>query len=431
MMGALSNEQYEREKTEKIIVPKVFQADKEVGLAACQENGWELEHTTAELQADKEVVLAAVQQDGWALKYASAELKADKEIVLAACRQNRWALEYASAELQADREVVLAAVQQYGWALQFASAELRSDREVVSEACRQNMWALEYAGTETKAAFQHEGCPLACVPPELRADREFVLAACYQNGRLLEYASVELQADKEVVMAAASSYPDALKYAKGGLGQDKECLVAAKVWDRSYEPSSPFVSKIVLSTRFSLEGGYSRSQATTFAVMLKENDYIRNGNFSVYSPNAFAKDTCDPEWTRASWPCRGTFDTCRKEDTLKKVVPQTASCWRYSFRHQLEEAKRTDGCMIQLVERVEDGTPQFLGKGLEIEAEMAIDVGTKVFRVYGPTRCYDEDKIDFPFKKVHMRVVVSRLRAWYEDNCSDLSDCVIRLDGDV
>jgi hypothetical protein len=245
--------------------------------------------------------------------------------------------------LQADKDVVLEAIQQDYKVLQYASAELKADKEFISAACRQNGRSLQFAS------------------PKLKSDKEVVLAAVQQYGPALEHASAELQADKEIVSAAASSYPDALKYAKGGLGQDKECLVAAGLWDSSYEPSSPLVSKIVLSTRFSLEAN-STSQPTRFAVLLKENDFIRRGNFSVYSPNAFAKGTCDPEWTRASGPCRGTYDTCRKEDGLKKGAPQTASCWRYSFRHQLEEAKRTDGCMIQLVERLGFGAPQCLGK---------------------------------------------------------------------
>jgi hypothetical protein len=229
---------------------------------------------------------------------------------------------------------MLSNVRAYGSPLKDVPKVFQADREIVLAACRQDGRGLEHACTE------------------LKADKEIVLVTVQEKGWAPEYASAELQADKEVVLVAASSYPDALKYAKGGLGQDKECLVAAKVWDRSYKPSSPSVSKIVRSTRFSLEAN-SRSQATRrFAVLLNENDYIQKGNFSVYSPNAFGKDTCDPEWTDFSWPCRGTFDTCRNEEALKRGVPQTASCWRYSFRYQLEEAKRTDGCMIQLVECV-------------------------------------------------------------------------------
>eukprot|EP00656_Telonema_subtile_P011531 TRINITY_DN1571_c0_g1_i19.p1 TRINITY_DN1571_c0_g1~~TRINITY_DN1571_c0_g1_i19.p1 ORF type:complete len:145 (-),score=43.98 TRINITY_DN1571_c0_g1_i19:357-791(-) len=45
-------------------------------------NGRALQHASEELRADREVVLAAVQQDGWALQHASEELRADREFML-------------------------------------------------------------------------------------------------------------------------------------------------------------------------------------------------------------------------------------------------------------------------------------------------------------------------------------------------------------
>ena len=69
-------------------------------LAAVQQNGWVLEHASAELQADQDIMLAAVQQDGMALQYASAALKDDREFMLEAVKQDGYALTYASAELR-------------------------------------------------------------------------------------------------------------------------------------------------------------------------------------------------------------------------------------------------------------------------------------------------------------------------------------------
>ena len=51
------------------------------------------------------------------------------------------------------------------------------------------------------------------------------------------------------------------------------------------------------------------SVATEYAVQLKQHEYLRNGGFIVYSPHAFAKATCDPEWTRSRWP----FEVMPKE----------------------------------------------------------------------------------------------------------------------
>jgi hypothetical protein len=62
-----------------------------------------------------------VAQYGGALEHASAQLKNDKEVVLAAVEENGDALEYASEELQNDKEVVLMAVAQDGDALEYSS----------------------------------------------------------------------------------------------------------------------------------------------------------------------------------------------------------------------------------------------------------------------------------------------------------------------
>jgi hypothetical protein len=185
-------------------------SDRELLLAAVQQNGYELRYASAELKADREVVLAAVQQDGHALRYASAELRADRKVVLAAAQQNGDVLYfYASAELWADREVVLAAVRQDGCALGYASAELKADREFVLAAVQQNGGALQCASAEGKAdrevvlaAVQQDGCLLCYASAELRADREVVLAAVRQDGGAFCYASAELQKDDAVLKAS-------------------------------------------------------------------------------------------------------------------------------------------------------------------------------------------------------------------------------------
>jgi hypothetical protein len=80
-----------------------------------------------------------------------------------------------------------------------------------------------------------------------------------------------------------------------GLSQDRDCLIAAKVWDNSHEPATKHTRlKMMLSTRFALQPN-GNSEATNCAVLLKKNKYIQISNFLVYLPNAFAKDTCDPE----------------------------------------------------------------------------------------------------------------------------------------
>jgi lambda repressor-like predicted transcriptional regulator len=142
-----------------------------------------LDNASEELKADKEIVMAAVEQNGNALEHASEELKADKEIVMAAVKENGYVLRDASEELKADKEIVMAAVEQNGDAFDYASEALKADKEIVLAAVKVNGNALEHASEE------------------LKADKEIVLAAVKKNGSALRYASDELQNDKDILSA--------------------------------------------------------------------------------------------------------------------------------------------------------------------------------------------------------------------------------------
>ena len=61
-----------------------------------------LAYVLEDLRKDRDVVLAAVQQNGLALQYASEDLRKDRDVVLAAMEQNGYAIEHASPELKAD-----------------------------------------------------------------------------------------------------------------------------------------------------------------------------------------------------------------------------------------------------------------------------------------------------------------------------------------
>ena len=88
--------------------------------------------------------------------FASAALKDDREVVLAACNQDGWALKYASAAMKDDREVVLAACNQDGEALEFASDKLKDDREVVMVALARNYLCEDVAIHHASPALQAE-----------------------------------------------------------------------------------------------------------------------------------------------------------------------------------------------------------------------------------------------------------------------------------
>merc|ERR1719198_1916154 len=95
----------------------------------------------------------------------------------------------------------------------------------------------------------------------------------------------------------------------------------------------------------------------------------------IYFPPAFSKSSCDPNFTDASWPCRGTAACCSKQNCLPDGTPTNSSCWRYSFRHHQKVCKATGGFMIQINESTG------LSAGQEIETEMAALEGLKIFVV--------------------------------------------------
>jgi len=284
--------------------------------------------------------------------------------------------------------------------------DFRNDKNVVLNAVIQNGMALEYASTS------------------LKADPGIVIAACDSNGNALQFASSGLRSTKMIVCIAAKRTPASLKYAEGGLNQDRDCLIAATHWDKnsanSATNSENTSKKIILSTRFAL-GETSSSIATEFTVSLKRHTYIKNEKFSVYSPNAYDKKTCDPQGTRLGWPCRGTFETCKMvPNSLKVGVPTSEACWRYSFRFQLEEAKRSNGFMIQVVEYDFDKGDFEIGKGQQIETEMANQVGTKIFRFYDYRRDCEVG--------VHLKDLIEDIQVWYAGNCKNMTEIEIYED---
>ena len=101
-----------------------------------------------ELREAKNVVLAAVAKDGRrALPWAAFHFRDNKEVVIAACQNNGLALEFASESLRADRKVVLAALQNnslrgiFGASLEFVSEAL--DPAVVVEAIEEGILVIE------------------------------------------------------------------------------------------------------------------------------------------------------------------------------------------------------------------------------------------------------------------------------------------------
>lgn len=192
------------------------------------------------------------------------------------------------------------------------------------------------------------------------------------------------------MISAVQSNPDAIKYASETVKRDRQLLVTARMLNTKQQHQTPTSRKIVLSTRFSLTPS-SHSAATNFTSLFKNHDYIRmsdNGysTFKVYAPNALNKATCDENWTDFDHPCRGTYYTCKFDHSRKVGRPTDQSCWRYSYRRQLMEAKSTGGFLLQIIEAEKwgNGIPHILGMGKESNRTWRMPLERRYFKYTDP-----------------------------------------------
>ena len=76
------------------------------------------------------------------------------------------------------------------------------------------------------------------------------------------------------------------------------------------------------------------------------------------------------------------------------------------------------------------GDPPKLGNGQWIEREMAQQLNVKIFQVYRPMKRYGNEYSgsEYRFLRRHMDEVVETIRGWYEGDCQDMSECILRPD---
>lgn len=222
-----------------------------------------------------------------------------------------------------------------------------------------------------------------------------VLAAVKQHGGALQHAGQQLSGDIDVVREAVQQDPGALRFAAPELVQHKMFLKIAGVLPQYAQTLGKPL--LIESVRFAL-GRESSPSSTVLHNYLNQHKFFRK--FTLYNPNAYDKGFCarspdgSIDWDRATdknWKCRGLqsgpakcdlpgtcggqADACICEPNNTACVrPTLRSCWRYSFRWHQEEAQRTKGFMLQVIERGE------LGAGQQIEEEMAMDVGLLVVK---------------------------------------------------
>lgn len=293
-------------------------------------------------------------------------------------------------DARANHKVALAAVSRHGPSLEYASEALRGDKEIVLAAVKRYQGALQHASEKA------------------RADKDVVMSAVKQDGNLLRYASSDLKADEEVVLASVLRSPEALAFAAPKFKSSERFLRAAGLWtERS---ACERLEHVVLSVRYGLDQAAS-PYSTKVAVALQSDAYMRC--FYIYNPNTVCKGSCDRSFTNRSHPCRGTTESCLLPLQLRTGKPTARSCWRYSFRWHQRESKRSNGFMLQVQER------SGLGRGQEIESEMAELEGIKVFRMIS----WNDDKL----LDSDVQRVVRTVKAWYKGGAYDMRPTEIKL----
>jgi len=276
---------------------------------------------------------------------------------------------------------------------------------------------------EIKAAVLNNHPPaLKFATDSVRANASFILEAVKKNGNVLEFTPRQFREDKEVVLAAVKTTPRSLKFALGNLSNDEECLLAADL-SAADQVGKSDLPLIVISTPYSI-GEDKTSYATEFVLWINQISFFHQ--FRVYHPNAGNRESCDPDYTTLSWPCRGTTYTCTKPRYLKIGVPrENECCWRFNFRYNLDKGKQSGGFMIQLSGWDELMDKHTLDRGQHLEMEMAHQAGVKVFRVLETQNMIETGDLQLDRRQVGQLQQVIKL--WMKGDRNDLSVVEVKL----
>mmetsp|Transcript_5766 Transcript_5766/g.8846 ORF Transcript_5766/g.8846 Transcript_5766/m.8846 type:complete len:169 (-) Transcript_5766:450-956(-) len=167
------------------------------------------------------------------------------------------------------------------------------------------------------------------------------MAAIKNDPRAIEFVSTKLKDDKEIAVCAIAQHPDSIKHVSERIKRNREVLIASGMFDVNHEESckrmmkiDTTAKKIVLSTRFSLDKVKSFRSHQFLQVYSKKKEDIctlKNGNFKVYSPNAFdqKKKTCDPKLDRFFFffiiPCREEQRILARTTTMSSLQEFTSN----------------------------------------------------------------------------------------------------------
>ena len=146
--------------------------------------GSDLSCASEELRGDREVVLAAIENNGDALRFADDKFRSDVEIVRKAMTSAFTALHGASRDILNNKEVLLDLLTINGYALMCIPKALRNDYDIVMTAVKQPK-----CGVVLKFASE-----------ELQGNREIALAAVKSCAEAFDYIPSSVTEDPSFML---------------------------------------------------------------------------------------------------------------------------------------------------------------------------------------------------------------------------------------
>lgn len=304
--------------------PTDFQQSKRDWELKVKANGLRLGNAPGFLRSNKELVLAAVQQDGRAIRHASPILQGDKAVVVAAAQENPIALRHACYSLlRADRNFMMLAVQLDGLVLKEASPHLQDDVELVTAAVSNNGLAFEFASDR------------------LRGSSEVAMRAAAASADALRYVCAPLSRhDPDLVRAAG------LEKKPKALSQQDMLFCGVVEGSSLSELSAAVLSEL-------------REQMTRYPNLERFNVICQNVEVACRGTSLICRETEDQ--LDLQHPCLGDCGVtcvfgaeCPNQPqccTLGSTAPPAHSCWRHLLRKEMKRTKASGGFMVQVVEQ--------------------------------------------------------------------------------
>jgi hypothetical protein len=205
--------------------------DKEIVLAAIQENWREYKFASSEMKNNREILLetlkkAVSDRDGIAMSWCGEDLMKDTRFALDAFKVNPYVFRY-SPSLQSNKTIALDLMGKEGLMLEFGSEEVRNDETIAKVAIMNNPLSFEFVGSELKQnvelctlSVQKNGDLLKFVPESLKT-RDLVMAATITTQTALNHVPKDiLENDKEFVLKTVEFVESILLYISKYLSQD-------------------------------------------------------------------------------------------------------------------------------------------------------------------------------------------------------------------